>query len=123
MKHNHEKMDIKSALQRLGIKDVNKGASTGAKWLETNGTVLESYSPGDGKLIASVKQGTWDDYQIIMDKAQEAFKSWRMVPAPHRGEIVRQIGLELRKHKEDLGMLVSYEMGKVYQEASAKCRK
>ncbi|MDY0077558.1 MAG: aldehyde dehydrogenase family protein [Bacteroidales bacterium] len=116
MKHNHEKMDIQGALQRLGIKDFNKGASTGAKWLETTGATLESYSPGDGKLIGSVQQGSWADYQIIMDKAQEAFKSWRMVPAPHRGEIVRQMGLELRKHKEDLGMLVSYEMGKVYQE-------
>ncbi|MBZ0242749.1 MAG: aldehyde dehydrogenase family protein [Bacteroidales bacterium] len=116
MKHDHEEMDIQGVLQRLGIKDLNKGASTGAKWLETTGARLESFSPGDGKLIASVQQGSWDDYQIIMDKAQEAFKSWRMVPAPHRGEIVRQIGLELRKHKEDLGKLVSYEMGKVYQE-------
>ncbi|MBU1370599.1 MAG: aldehyde dehydrogenase family protein [Bacteroidetes bacterium] len=108
--------DIKPALERLGIRDINYGASTGAAWIETKGTLLESYSPCDNRLIASVKQGSWDDYETIMDKAQEAFKYWRMVPAPKRGEIVRQMGLEFRRHKEDLGRLVSYEMGKIYQE-------
>ena len=108
--------DIKPALERLGIKAINHGASTGAEWIETSGEQLDSYSSCDGQLIASVRQGTWDDYQTIMDKAQEAFKYWRMVPAPKRGEIVRQMGLEFRRHKEDLGRLVSYEMGKIYQE-------
>ncbi len=110
------KYDIQATLERLGIKEINSGASTGANWLDTAGEIIESYSPADGKLIAKVKQASWDDYLKVMDKAQEAFKVWREVPAPKRGEIVRQMGLELRKYKDDLGRLVSYEMGKIYQE-------
>lgn len=116
MKHLCPTCDIKPALERLGIKEVNYGASTGAEWIETNGALLKSTASCDNRLIAEVRQGTWDDYQTIMDKAQEAFKSWRMVPAPKRGDIVRQMGNEFRRHKEDLGRLVSYEMGKIYQE-------
>ncbi len=108
--------DIQPALKRLGIKDINYGASTGSQWLETNGELLHSTASCDGQHIASVRQGTWDDYQQIMDQAQEAFKTWRMIPAPQRGEIVRQMGNEFRRYKEDLGRLVSYEMGKIYQE-------
>ena len=111
-----EKFGISEMLKNLGLNEVNNGASTGANWLDTSGELLESYSPTDGRLIGSVKQGNWDDYEKIMAKAQEAFKVWRMVPAPKRGEIVRQMGEELRKYKEPLGKLVSYEMGKVYQE-------
>jgi len=111
-----ENFDIKETLDLLGIKEVNNGAHTGLEWMETNGDLIESYSPNNGKLIASVKQATWDDYETIIGKAQEAFKTWRIVPAPKRGEIVRQIGNELRKFKEPLGRLVSWEMGKVYQE-------
>jgi aldehyde dehydrogenase (NAD+) len=107
---------IQSVLTRLGIKEINKGASTGFTWLDTKGDLLESYSPVDGKLIAKIQQGTDKDYEVIVTKAQAAFKSWRMIPAPKRGEIVRQIGNELRLYKEDLGYLVSYEMGKSYQE-------
>jgi len=107
---------IKEALQRLGIESVNNGASTGTKWLETSGENIDSYSPSDGTLIGSVKQATTEDYEKVIKKAQQAFKQWRMVPAPKRGEVVRQIGDELRKHKDDLGLLVSYEMGKIYQE-------
>lgn len=108
--------DIKPALTRLGIKAVNNGASTGVNWLETNGDVLQSYASCDGKLIAAVNQAKWDDYEQIMEKAQEAFKVWRMIPAPKRGDIVRQMGNEFRRYKDDLGRLVSYEMGKIYQE-------
>ncbi|KAF0130075.1 MAG: NAD-dependent aldehyde dehydrogenase family protein [Bacteroidetes bacterium] len=108
--------DIKPALDRLGIKEINHGASTGSQWIETNGELLHSIASCDGNLIASVRQGTWDDYETIMENAQEAFKVWRMIPAPQRGEIVRQMGNEFRRHKEDLGRLVSYEMGKIYQE-------
>jgi aldehyde dehydrogenase (NAD+) len=108
--------DIKPALDRLGIKEINHGASTGSQWIETNGELLHSTSSCDGNLIASVRQGTWDDYETIMENAQEAFKAWRMIPAPQRGEIVRQMGNEFRRQKEDLGRLVSYEMGKIYQE-------
>lgn len=111
-----ENFGISKMLKDLGFKDVNNGASTGAEWFETNGELLESWSPADGQLIGTVKQASWEDYEKIVAKAQEAFKYWRMVPAPKRGEIVRQMGEELRKFKEPLGKLVSYEMGKVYQE-------
>ena len=110
------KHDIQDTLTELGIEQINNGACTGTEWLETSGDIIESYAPGDGELIAKIKQGTWDDYETVIATAQEAFKEWRLVPAPKRGEIVRQIGLELRKYKEPLGKLVSYEMGKVYQE-------
>lgn len=109
-------MNVQEVLNRLGIKEVNKGASTGYEWFNTTGDFIESYSPVDGKLIAKVQQGTADDYEKIIQKSQEAFKTWRMMPAPKRGEIVRQIGNALRDAKEDLGYLVSYEMGKSYQE-------
>ncbi|MBS4056567.1 MAG: aldehyde dehydrogenase family protein [Bacteroidales bacterium] len=116
MQHICPTCDISPALDRLGIKPVNLGASTGAEWIETNGALLDSFSSCDGRLIASVKQGSWDDYETIMEKAQEAFKVWRMIPAPERGDIVRQMGNEFRRYKEDLGRMVSYEMGKIYQE-------
>lgn len=111
-----DKYGISRMLGDLGIKEINNGASTGAEWFDTSGAVMESFSPADGKLIGKVRQATWDDYEKIVDKAQEAFRYWRMVPAPKRGEIVRQMGEQLRKYKEPLGKLVSYEMGKVYQE-------
>ena len=111
-----DKYGIKQSLERLGIKPENLGASTGQQWIETTGQWLESYSPADGQLIAKVKETTWDDYEKLITKAQEAFKYWRMVPAPKRGEIVRQMALKLREYKEDLGKLVSYEMGKIYVE-------
>ena len=111
-----DKYGIKQTLERLGIKPENLGASTGTEWIETSGDWFESVSPADGQVIAKVKEATWDDYEKVIAKAQEAFKYWRMVPAPKRGEIVRQIGLRLREYKEDLGKLVSYEMGKILQE-------
>jgi len=107
---------IQPALEKLGIQPLNHGACTGTRWLQTFGEEIYSYSPADGKPIASVRQATWDDYETIMAKATDAFNTWRMVPAPKRGEIVRQIGEELRRFKEPLGKLVSYEMGKIYQE-------
>ena len=109
-------IDINKVLKTLGISDVNNGVSTGRKWVDTKGAVTISSSPNDSKEIARVKNATLDDYEMVMKKAQEAFKEWRLVPAPERGEIVRQIGLALREYKEDLGALVSYEMGKIYQE-------
>ena len=104
-------------LQTLGIKDQNYGSSTGLKWGKTiSEDELEIKSPVDGELIAKVYQASESDYNNLVDTAQEAFKFWRMVPAPKRGEIVRQIGLKLREYKEPLGTLVSYEMGKSLQE-------
>jgi aldehyde dehydrogenase (NAD+) len=110
-----DQFGIQEALSKLGIKDINDGTSTGSKSF-ANGNIIESYSPVDGTLIAKVKASTAADYQAAMAKAEEAFKTWRLVPAPKRGEIVRQMGDELRKNKEALGQLVSYEMGKSLQE-------
>lgn len=107
---------ISEMLKTLGIAPINHGASTGTKWLPTKGEMLESISPADGAVIGQVQQATADDYGHIIETACEAFKTWRMVPAPKRGEIVRQMGDALREYKEPLGRLVSYEMGKIYQE-------
>ncbi len=107
---------IRGFLSELGIEQVNNGATSGTIWHTTKGKPISSYSPADGQLIATINQATWDDYEVIMGRATEAFREWRMVPAPKRGEIVRQIGNRLREFKEPLGSLVSYEMGKVYQE-------
>jgi aldehyde dehydrogenase (NAD+) len=110
------KIDIQEILNKLGIAEVNQGVSTGAKWFDTDGKINKSSSPVDGKFIASVKTATLDDYETVVQKAQEAYKEWRLVPAPERGEIVRQIGNAIREYKHELGALVSYEMGKIYQE-------
>ena len=107
---------IKEALAELEIKKSNAGASTGKKWFSSGKSPIESYSPVDGKLIGSVYATEEKDFEKIVAKASEAFKQWRSWPAPKRGEIVRQIGESLRKQKEPLGKLVSYEMGKSYQE-------
>ena len=107
---------IEKTLERLGILEVNPGVTTGTVWHDTEGPVTESVTPIDGSTIARVKNATKEDYEKVILKAQEAFKEWRLVPAPKRGEVVRQIGLALREYKEDLGRLVTLEMGKIYQE-------
>src|ERR1051325_8692592 len=96
---------ISETLNTLGIKEINNGVCTGTKWLSTSGELLESYSSSDGALIAKIIQGTKDDYEKIIPLADQAFKTWRMIPAPKRGEIVRLMGEELRKFKEPLGKL------------------
>ena len=106
---------IENELKELGISSENLGTSTGNTWFG-KGEELSSYSPVDGKLIGKVKSSTKDDYEEVIKKAQVAFKEWRMIPAPKRGEIVRQFGDKLREKKASLGKLVSYEMGKSYQE-------
>ncbi|MFH1276814.1 MAG: aldehyde dehydrogenase family protein [Candidatus Eisenbacteria bacterium] len=106
---------MKDFLQRLGIREVNSGACH-AEWLDTKGGELVTFCPADEKPIAKVNQATEDDYETVVRKAQEVFKEWRMLPAPQRGEIVRQIGEALREKKDDLGRLVSYEMGKIRSE-------
>jgi aldehyde dehydrogenase (NAD+) len=104
-------------LKELGIEKNNFGSSTGLKWNKSKSEgVLKIHSPVDGKLIASVYQASEKDYNSIIKTAEKAFKEWRMMPAPKRGEIVRQIGNRLREYKEPLGTLVSYEMGKSLQE-------
>ncbi len=107
---------IKKELYQLGIEANNYGVCTGTKWKKTTGKYIESFSPSDGNRIAGIHQASADDFTEVIQTAKRAFTSWRMIPAPKRGEIVRQIGLELRKYKEPLGKLVSYEMGKIYQE-------
>lgn len=108
-------IDITKTLQNLGIKQTNLGCSTGNDFF-ASGEEHESYSPVDGKLIATVKTATQADYEKAMKAAKDAFTYWRAVPAPKRGEVVRQFGEKLRAHKTDLGKLVSYEMGKSLQE-------
>ncbi|MEE4196791.1 MAG: aldehyde dehydrogenase family protein [Bacteroidales bacterium] len=111
-----KEFNIQELLERLGIKDINPGVTTGTEWFDTDGAVTSSVSPIDGKEIAKVKNATLDDYEKVIAKAQDAFKVWREIPAPKRGEIVRQIGLAIREAKDDLGKLVTLEMGKIYQE-------
>ena len=103
-------------LKSLGIQEKNKGVSTGSNWIDGNTPLIESYSPVDGKLIGSVSTCTKENYDKVIETASAAFLVWRNMPAPARGEIVRQVGEALRKNKKALGKLVSYEMGKSLQE-------
>ena len=110
------KFGIQEALQTLGVKKRNYGVSTGSKWHRTSAGLIESFSPVDGKLIGAVYAADEKIWNKVVAQSQNAFKVWRTWPAPKRGEVVRQIGEQLRKFKEPLGKLVSYEMGKSYQE-------
>ncbi|RYZ18708.1 MAG: aldehyde dehydrogenase family protein [Chitinophagaceae bacterium] len=98
------------------MKATNAGASTGTQWIAGGGKEISSFSPVDGKEIAKVTLANEEAYEQVIKKAQEAFAEWRMYPSPKRGDIVRQVGEALRKYKEPLGKLVSYEMGKSLQE-------
>ena len=106
---------IEDALKKLGVNEINKGTSTGSNWF-SEGEMISSYSPVDGKLIGKVTTTSKEDFEKVMSTATQAFKSFRNIPAPQRGEIVRQFGNKLRELKEPLGQLVSYEMGKSLQE-------
>ncbi|MGB5942464.1 MAG: aldehyde dehydrogenase family protein [Leeuwenhoekiella sp.] len=110
-----ESFNIQPILQELQIQEENPGTSTGTDFFG-NGSAFTSISPVDGQPIAKVSTTTADDYEKVVTTATEAFKTWRLKPAPLRGEIVRQFNDELRRLKEPLGKLVSYEMGKSYQE-------
>ncbi|WP_194972501.1 L-piperidine-6-carboxylate dehydrogenase [Aquiflexum lacus] len=107
---------IKAALKKLGVQPENLGTSTGNDWMETGMDYISSFSPADGELIGKVQITNRESYEAVVSKAQEAYKIWSKMPAPQRGEIVRQIGNALREVKAELGKLVSYEMGKSYQE-------
>lgn len=106
---------ISSTLEQLGIKPSNSGSSTGSISFKYDQTI-SSYSPVNGEKIAEVGITSKEDFNRIVETASEAFLQWRAIPAPQRGEIVRQFGDRLRALKEPLGMLVSYEMGKSLQE-------
>jgi aldehyde dehydrogenase (NAD+) len=110
-----DKFGIQEALNKLGVKEINNGTSTGSHSFG-NGEAIASYSPTDGQLIGKVTTTTKEDYEKVMEAATAAFKTFRTMPAPQRGEIVRQFGNKLRELKEPLGKLVSYEMGKSLQE-------
>ena len=111
-----DQFGIQQALKTLGLSEINKGCSTGNNWLGSTSNLIESYSPVDGKLIGKVAVSTKEDYEAAIAAGQQAYKTWRLMPAPLRGDIVRQFGNKLRDYKEPLGKLVSYEMGKSYQE-------
>jgi aldehyde dehydrogenase (NAD+) len=111
---------MENVLKELGLSDVNSGGGTGTAWLECEGTVLESISPIDGRVIGNVRQVSPSDYEQIAAQAQEAFLYWRTVPAPKRGEIVRQIGNAVRERKQELGAIVSLEVGKIRAEAEGE---
>ncbi|HEX3769039.1 MAG TPA: aldehyde dehydrogenase family protein, partial [Puia sp.] len=103
-------------LKELGIHAHNAGSSTGTKWFDNPQQIIESFSPVNGKKIAGISVTTKENYDQIIEKANEAWLIWRTWPAPKRGEIVRQVGEALREKKHALGSLVSYEMGKSLQE-------
>ena len=102
-------------IKKLDIKNEELGCSTGSKWFGT-GELISSISPVDGKTIGKIKTGSKEDYETIINTAKEAFIKFRKIPAPKRGELVRQFGEKLRNNKQELGTLVSYEMGKSFQE-------
>ncbi len=104
-----------SFLKRLGIESVNPGTWSGQQ-SKASDTKIDSHTPVDGSLIGQLTVTDGKQYEEVMKQAQSAFQEWRATPAPQRGEIVRQYGQLLREHKEDLGRLVSYEMGKSLQE-------
>jgi aldehyde dehydrogenase (NAD+) len=103
-------------LSALRISETNSGVSTGLQWLKGEGGICPSFSPVDGQLIANATLASAGEYDKVVAISQKAFSEWRTIPAPKRGEIVRQMGDEFRKFKEPLGKLVSYEMGKSLQE-------
>jgi aldehyde dehydrogenase (NAD+) len=107
---------IPEILERLHIEPLNSGACYGDWIAEPSGAEIDSLNPATGEPLAKVRQAGPADYECVVASASDAFIDWRMMPAPKRGEIVRQIGLELRAHKDDLGALVSLEMGKILPE-------
>ena len=106
-------------LEKLGIREENPGAYCG-EWLETTGKIVEVVTPIDGSVIARVRQASSEDYDKVVRTAEAAFREWRTVPGPKRGEVVRQIGLAFRRHKTDLGALVTLEMGKIRAEGEGE---
>ena len=107
---------VPDLLERLHIEAVNSGACHGDWIAQPAGAELISFSPATGEPLARVRMAGPPDYQAVMARASDAFLDWRMMPAPQRGDIVREIGNELRAHKQDLGALVSLEMGKILPE-------
>ena len=109
------KNNISRTLSKLGIKNNQQGCSNGSEWFGS-GSKIDSFSPVDGSKLGNVSTGTKNDYEKLINDAQNAFLSFRKIPAPKRGELVRQLGNKIRNNKAELGELVSFEMGKSLQE-------
>ena len=109
-------------LRKLGIEDINSGACIGGqKWMDcSNNNKISSLNPTSGEVISNISVGNSNDYDAIMNAAIKSFNSWRMVPAPKRGELIYQISLKLREKKDYLGSLISYEMGKIKTEGDGE---
>src|SRR5690606_40244059 len=107
-------MNLKE-LSSIKVLENNLGSSTGTNWFAA-GAKINSYSPTNGQYVGSVISTTKEEYEQVITEAEKAKLIWRDIPAPKRGEIVRQLGEKLRQEKDTLGKLVSYEMGKSYQE-------
>ena len=111
---------MRDILQKFDLLEENSGAGTGTTWLECGGEILESVSPVDGQIIGRVRQASGHDYDKVAARAREAFEEWCVVPAPKRGDIVRQIGNAVRIRKEELSTLMSLEVGKIRPEAEGE---
>ncbi|MBI3355806.1 MAG: aldehyde dehydrogenase family protein [Nitrospirae bacterium] len=113
---------IQAALKDLGIQAVNSGGSTGSGWWSshTDGPLLQSFNPSTGEIIAGIYPCSHEDYQWIVKESVESFHAWRLVPAPKRGEMIRLIGQALREKKDQLGTLVSLEVGKIKAEGDGE---
>ena len=107
--------DLNQLFNKYELDKLSHGCSTGSEWF-SSGEKIKSYSPVNGKLIGEISSGSKNDFDHIVQVSKKAFKEFREIPAPKRGELVRQFGNKLREEKELLGTLVSYEMGKSYQE-------
>jgi L-aminoadipate-semialdehyde dehydrogenase len=110
---------MRSILNKMGLPAKLSGAGSGL-WIDCSGEIISSKSPIDGQVIGEIRSAADNDYEKIIGRATEAFKTWRMVPAPQRGDIVRQIGNSLRSHKKDLGELATLEMGKIRVEGEGE---
>ena len=109
-------MDLEKIFKDLGINKSNPATALGSRWLSGSSSKINSYSPVNGELIGATGFSSEKEFNEVVSSCEEAFVSWRMLPAPKRGEIVRQFGEELRVKKNSLGALVSFEMGKSLQE-------
>src|SRR5262245_58054586 len=114
MTNMNSKNSTSALLKKLGLQDTNLGVFCG-EWLGS-GPVFKSTSPIDGKVIAKVRTATAAQYEQAVRRAQEAFQKWQTIPAPKRGEVIRQFGNALRTAKKDLGQLVTLEAGKILAE-------
>ena len=111
---------IKELLEKFGIHHTHSGVYAGDWITKPEGMEFDSINPSDGKCIATIMSGTKNNYEQVMAMAEEGFKKWRGVPAPKRGEIIRQIGIALRKNKKDLGLLITLETGKILSEGQGE---